>query len=70
MGWLADVCPLRRRCASAAHWRVSGVVLDVRLVPGLGLGRRDSYRHQSITSRLVGLYPSGRLEDTRPARQI
>ena len=41
------------------------------LVPGLGLGRRDSYRYQSITpTRLVGLYPSGRLEDTRPARQI
>lgn len=64
MDWLADVCPLRRRCASAANWHVSGIVL------GLRLGPRDSYRCQDVTPRLVGLYPSGRLESGRPARQI
>jgi hypothetical protein len=53
MDWLADVCPLRRRCASAAHWRVSGIVLGVRLVPGLGLGRRDSYRQPRSGRRSV-----------------
>lgn len=37
MDWLADVCPLRRRCASAAHWRLSGIVLGV-MYPVWGLG--------------------------------
>ena len=64
MDWLADVCPLRRHCASAANWHVSGIL------PGLRLGPRDNYRYQDITHRLVGLYPSGRLKHTRPAGQI
>jgi hypothetical protein len=33
MDWLADVCPLRRRCASAANWHVSGIVLGLPLGP-------------------------------------
>jgi hypothetical protein len=50
MDWLADVCPLRRRCASAANWHVSGIVL------GLRLGPRDSYRYLTITlHRSVGI---------------
>ena len=40
MDSLADVYPLRRRCASAANWHVSGIVLGLRLVPGLGLAQR------------------------------
>lgn len=50
MDWLADVCPLRRRCASAANWHVSGIVL------GLRLGPRDSYRCQDVTPRLMFSY--------------
>ena len=66
MDWLADVCPLRRRCASAAHWRVSGIVLGMRLVPGLGLGRRDSYRYQSLTldCRTFEVFPPPGLLDS------
>ena len=43
MDWLADVCPLRRRCASAANWHVNGIVLGLPLVP------RDSYRYLVLT---------------------
>jgi hypothetical protein len=55
MDWLADSVRCGDAAPSAAHWRVSGVVLGVRLVPGLGLERRDSYRYQSITSSSPGL---------------
>ena len=67
MDWLADVCPLRRRCASAANWHVSGIVL------GLRLGPRDSYRYQDLALLASIRVADSRVVDSRtpdPARQI